>query len=49
VDNSAAKILVDMSMVHDGKVGDGTTSVTVLGKFVFNYIKYYATKINKNY
>lgn len=47
MDNPAAKILVDMSMVQDGKVGDGTTFVTVLGKFVFNYIKYYATKINK--
>ncbi|XP_060846776.1 T-complex protein 1 subunit beta-like [Rhopalosiphum padi] len=30
VDNPAAKILVDMSMVQDGEVGDGTTSVTVL-------------------
>lgn len=34
VDNPAAKILVDMSMVQDGEVGDGTTSVTVLGKCV---------------
>jgi len=34
VDNPAAKILVDMSMVQDSEVGDGTTSVTVLGKFV---------------
>lgn len=49
VDNPAAKILVDMSMVQDGEVGDGTTSITVLGKFVFSYIKYYATIINKNY
>lgn len=32
VDNPAAKILVDMSMVQDSEVGDGTTSVTVLGK-----------------
>lgn len=30
VDNPAAKILVDMSKVQDGEVGDGTTSVTVL-------------------
>lgn len=33
VDNPAAKILVDMSRVQDDEVGDGTTSVTVLGKF----------------
>lgn len=32
VDNPAAKILVDMSRVQDDEVGDGTTSVTVLGK-----------------
>lgn len=31
VDNPAAKILVDMSKVQDEEVGDGTTSVTVLG------------------
>lgn len=31
VDNPAAKILVDMSKVQDDEVGDGTTSVTVLG------------------
>lgn len=34
VDNPAAKILVDMSKVQDDEVGDGTTSVTVLGKYV---------------
>ena len=34
VDNPAAKILVDVSMVQDDEVGDGTTSITVLGKFV---------------
>lgn len=34
VDNPAAKILVDMSKVQDDEVGDGTTSVTVLGKTV---------------
>lgn len=33
VDNPAAKILVDMSRVQDDEVGDGTTSVTVLGTF----------------
>lgn len=33
VDNPAAKILVDMSRVQDDEVGDGTTSVTVLGEF----------------
>lgn len=33
VDNPAAKILVDMSRVQDDEVGDGTTSVTVLGKY----------------
>lgn len=33
VDNPAAKILVDMSKVQDDEVGDGTTSVTVLGKY----------------
>lgn len=31
VDNPASKILVDMSKVQDDEVGDGTTSVTVLG------------------
>lgn len=31
VDNPAAKILVDISRVQDDEVGDGTTSVTVLG------------------
>ena len=31
VDNPAAKILVDISKVQDNEVGDGTTSVTVLG------------------
>lgn len=36
VDNPAAKILVDMSKVQDDEVGDGTTSVTVLG----NILKY---------
>ncbi|EMP40475.1 Fibroblast growth factor receptor substrate 2 [Chelonia mydas] len=30
VDNPAAKVLVDMSMVQDDEVGDGTTSVTVV-------------------
>lgn len=34
VDNPAAKILVDMSKVQDDEVGDGTTSVTVLGKTI---------------
>lgn len=34
VDNPAAKILVDMSHVQDDEVGDGTTSVTVLGKYL---------------
>ena len=34
VDNPAAKILVDMSKVQDDEVGDGTTSVTVLGNKV---------------
>lgn len=33
VDNPASKILVDMSKVQDDEVGDGTTSVTVLGKY----------------
>lgn len=33
VDNPAAKVLVDMSKVQDDEVGDGTTSVTVLGNF----------------
>lgn len=33
VDNPAAKILVDMSRVQDDEVGDGTTSVTVLGTY----------------
>ncbi|XP_075209985.1 T-complex protein 1 subunit beta-like [Lycorma delicatula] len=31
VDNPAAKVLVDISRVQDDEVGDGTTSVTVLG------------------
>ncbi|CAI7993679.1 T-complex protein 1 subunit beta [Geodia barretti] len=30
VDNPAAKVLVDISLVQDDEVGDGTTSVTVL-------------------
>lgn len=34
VDNPAAKILVDMSKVQDDEVGDGTTSVTVLGRSI---------------
>ena len=34
VDNPAAKILVDMSKMQDDEVGDGTTSVTVLGNKV---------------
>lgn len=34
VDNPAAKILVDMSKVQDDEVGDGTTSVTVLGSIL---------------
>jgi T-complex protein 1 subunit beta len=34
VDNPAAKILVDMSRVQDDEVGDGTTSVAVLGNFL---------------
>lgn len=34
VDNPAAKILVDMSRVQDDEVGDGTTSVTVLGMYI---------------
>ncbi|KAJ8879012.1 hypothetical protein PR048_019618 [Dryococelus australis] len=33
VDNPAAKILVEMSKVQDDEVGDGTTSVTVFGKY----------------
>lgn len=39
VDNPAAKILVDMSRVQDDEVGDGTTSVTVLG--IYNMITYF--------
>lgn len=35
IDNPAAKILVDMSKVQDDEVGDGTTSVTVLGITLF--------------
>lgn len=35
VDNPAAKILVDMSRVQDDEVGDGTTSVTVLGLYIY--------------
>lgn len=31
VDNAAAKIIVDTSMTQDAEVGDGTTSVAVLG------------------
>lgn len=39
VDNPAAKILVDMSKVQDDEVGDGTTSVTVLGtEYTLNII-----------
>lgn len=34
VDNPAAKILVDISRVQDDEVGDGTTSVTVLGLYI---------------
>lgn len=34
VDNPAAKILVDMSCVQDDEVGDGPTSVTVLGMYL---------------
>lgn len=41
VDNPAAKILVDMSRVQDDEVGDGTTSVTVLGK---HYLIYQSSK-----
>lgn len=37
VDNPAAKILVDMSRVQDDEVGDGTTSVTVLGTYNIIY------------
>lgn len=37
VDNPAAKILVDMSKVQDDEVGDGTTSVTVLGTNLIFY------------
>ena len=37
VDNPSAKILVDMSRVQDDEVGDGTTSVTVLGIYNLNY------------
>lgn len=38
VDNPAAKILVDISRVQDDEVGDGTTSVTVLGTYNINYL-----------
>jgi len=31
LDNAAAKILVNISKVQDDEIGDGTTSVTVLG------------------
>lgn len=41
VDNPAAKILVDMSKVQDDEVGDGTTSVTVLGEKIFFWLFYY--------
>lgn len=40
VDNPAAKILVDMSRVQDDEVGDGTTSVTVLGKIKNRLLNY---------
>lgn len=33
VDNSAAKILVSVARAQDDEVGDGTTSVTVLGNY----------------
>jgi T-complex protein 1 subunit beta len=38
VDNPAAKILVDMSKVQDDEVGDGTTSVTVLGENIYIWL-----------
>ena len=38
VDNPAAKILVDMSRVQDDEVGDGTTSVTVLGNNILSKV-----------
>lgn len=41
VDNPAAKILVDMSRVQDDEVGDGTTSVTVLGMYNIVTLKFY--------
>lgn len=40
VDNPAAKILVDMSKVQDDVVGDGTTSVTILGENIFIWLLY---------
>lgn len=50
VDNPAAKILVNMSKVQDDEVGDGTTSVTVFGKYsnddYFHFISLIMTRVN---
>lgn len=45
VDNPAAKILVDMSKVQDEEVGDGTTSVTVLGMLLDVFVTTKGPKI----
>lgn len=46
VDNPAAKILVDMSRVQDDEVGDGTTSVTVLGTDNIIYLNLLVSILN---
>ena len=40
VDNPAAKVLVDIAKGMDDEVGDGTTSVTVLGNNLFLAIQF---------
>lgn len=41
VDHPAAKSMIELSRTQDEEVGDGTTSVIILGKVLFDIVHLY--------
>lgn len=46
VDHPAAKSMIELSRTQDEEVGDGTTSVIILGKLFFFYVKLQKKNVN---
>ena len=50
VSHPAAKSMIELSRTQDEEMGDGTTSVIILGKFKYSYRIYtYKRLFNYNY